>query len=78
MTLFLHYNLTNYFLKLKSIRTKKCLWWPCLLQDQNKMKNFLGGLHKHDKPHYSKVEIQYDWPNSFREKICLYMYYKNS
>jgi hypothetical protein len=25
------------------IRSKKCLWWPCLLMDRNKMSNLYRG-----------------------------------
>jgi hypothetical protein len=31
-------------LKSRPIRNKNCLWWPCLLTDQNKMSNHNRGL----------------------------------
>ena len=30
--------------KNRPIRNKNCLWWPCLLMDQNKMSNLYTGL----------------------------------
>ena len=45
----------------RPIRNKNCLWWPCLLTDQNGMSNSYEGL-----PQMLPTTFQSIWPSCFR------------
>ena len=48
-------------LKNRPIRNKNCLWWPCLLMDQNKMTNLIENL-----PQMLPTNFRFIWQSGFR------------
>jgi hypothetical protein len=40
---YLSFNRAEDFFRNQPIRNKNCLWWPCLLTDQDKMSNLYRG-----------------------------------
>ena len=51
------------FFRNQPIRNKKCLWWPCLLADQDEMRIFIEDL-----PQMTPTKFRFIWPSGFREE----------
>ena len=49
------------FSRNQPIRNKKCLWWPCLWTDRDKMSNLYRSL-----PYMLPTKLQFIWPSGFR------------
>ena len=75
---YLSFNRGEIFIRNQPIRNKNCLWWPCLLTDQDKMSNLYRGpsidssyqVSLHLAKRFQRRRFKKNWP--IRNKNCLW------